>query len=60
MNLYKYAFWYIILIGDLEHHTLVCLSIKVLFYFAVVKLTLIFLKIYNSLQTPNIIRPKIL
>ena len=33
MNLYNYAFWYVFLIGVLELHTLVCLSIGVLFYF---------------------------
>ena len=33
MNLYKYAFWYVFHIGDLQLHTLLCLSIEVLFYF---------------------------
>ena len=33
MNLYNYAFWYVFLTGVLELHTLVCLSIGVLFYF---------------------------
>ena len=33
MNLYNYAFWYVFLTEILELHTLVCLSIGVLFYF---------------------------
>ena len=34
MNLYNYVFWYVFLIGVLELHTLVCLSVGsiILFY----------------------------